>query len=67
MSDVNLHDLETEAAPERPAGYEISRARVGELVGGAAAARPFATPTASTSSSPATSSSSRKARRVRTR
>jgi len=36
MSDVNLHDLETEAAPDRPAGYEISRARVGELVGGAA-------------------------------
>ena len=36
MSDVNLHELETEVAPDRPAGYEISRARVGELVGAAA-------------------------------
>ena len=36
MSDVNLHEVETEAAPDRPPGYQIARARVGELVGAAA-------------------------------
>ncbi len=36
MRDVNLYELETEAAADRPAGYEISRVRVGELVGASA-------------------------------
>ena len=33
MSDVNLYDVETEAIPDRPSGYEISRVRVGEQIG----------------------------------
>jgi uncharacterized cupin superfamily protein len=36
VSDVNLHELETEPAEGRPAGYEIGRARVGELIGASA-------------------------------
>ena len=33
MTDVNLYDVETEPVEGRPAGYEMSRARVGALVG----------------------------------
>ena len=36
MSDVNLYDVETEAVADRPAGYEISLARVGSLIGASA-------------------------------
>ena len=36
MSDVNLYDVETEAVAGRPSGYEMSRARVGELIGASA-------------------------------
>ena len=36
MSEVNLYDVETEPVSDRPAGYEISRARVGELIGATA-------------------------------
>lgn len=36
MSDVNLYEVATEAVPGRPAGYEISRVRVGDLIGAAA-------------------------------
>lgn len=36
MSDVNLYDVETVAVPDRPSGFEISRARVGELIGASA-------------------------------
>jgi uncharacterized cupin superfamily protein len=36
MSDVNLYDVETEAVADRPAGYEISIARVGSLIGASA-------------------------------
>ena len=36
MSDVNLYDVETEAVADLPAGYEISLARVGSLIGASA-------------------------------
>jgi uncharacterized cupin superfamily protein len=36
MSDVNLYEVATEAVDGRPAGYEISRVRVGALVGASA-------------------------------
>jgi uncharacterized cupin superfamily protein len=36
MSDVNLYEVATEAADGRPAGFEISRVRVGGLVGASA-------------------------------
>jgi uncharacterized cupin superfamily protein len=36
VSDVNLYDVATEAVADRPAGYEISVARVGSLVGASA-------------------------------
>ena len=36
MSDVNLYDVETEPVADRPAGYEISFARVGSLIGASA-------------------------------
>jgi uncharacterized cupin superfamily protein len=36
VSDVNLYDVETEAVAGRPTGYEMSRARVGELLGASA-------------------------------
>ena len=36
MSDVNLYDVETEAVPDRPSVFEISRVRVGELIGASA-------------------------------
>jgi uncharacterized cupin superfamily protein len=36
VTDVNLYEVETEAVPGRPAGYELSRARVGELIGASA-------------------------------
>jgi len=36
VSDVNLYDVETEAVAGRPAGYEISFARVGNLIGASA-------------------------------
>ena len=36
MSDVNLYDVETEAVSGRPFGYEMSRVRVGELIGASA-------------------------------
>jgi uncharacterized cupin superfamily protein len=36
VSDVNLYDVETEGVPDRPSGFEISRVRVGELVGASA-------------------------------
>jgi uncharacterized cupin superfamily protein len=36
VSDVNLYDVETVAVPDRPSGFEISRARVGELIGASA-------------------------------
>jgi uncharacterized cupin superfamily protein len=36
VSDVNLYDVETEAVAGRPSGYEMSRARVGELIGASA-------------------------------
>ena len=36
MSDVNLHDVATEAMAGRPAGYEISIARVGRMIGASA-------------------------------
>jgi uncharacterized cupin superfamily protein len=36
VSDVNLYDVETLAVPDRPSGFEISRARVGELIGASA-------------------------------
>jgi uncharacterized cupin superfamily protein len=36
MSDVNLYDVETEAVADRPAGYEVSIARVGSLIGASA-------------------------------
>ena len=36
MSDVNLYEVETEAVPDRPSGYQISRARVGEPIGASA-------------------------------
>jgi len=36
VSDVNLYDVETDAVPDRPSGFEISRVRVGELVGSSA-------------------------------
>jgi uncharacterized cupin superfamily protein len=36
MSDVNLYDVGTEAVAGRPAGYEISFARVGSLIGASA-------------------------------
>ena len=36
MSDVNLYEVETEAVTDRPAGYEISRVRVGDLIGASA-------------------------------
>jgi uncharacterized cupin superfamily protein len=36
VSDVNLYELATEALAGRPAGYEISCARVGALIGASA-------------------------------
>jgi uncharacterized cupin superfamily protein len=36
VSDVNLYDVETQAVAGRPSGYEMSRARVGELLGASA-------------------------------
>jgi uncharacterized cupin superfamily protein len=36
VSDVNLYDVETEAVAGRPSGYEMSRARVGELISASA-------------------------------
>jgi len=36
VSEVNLYDVETERVPDRPAGYEISKVRVGELIGASA-------------------------------
>jgi uncharacterized cupin superfamily protein len=36
MSDVNLYEVGTEAVDGRPAGYEISRVRVGALLGASA-------------------------------
>jgi len=36
VTDVNLYEVETDLVAGRPAGYEISRARVGELIGAAA-------------------------------
>jgi uncharacterized cupin superfamily protein len=33
VSDVNLYEVETEQVEGRPAGYELSRVRVGELIG----------------------------------
>jgi len=36
MSDVNLYDVEAEPEPDRPAGYEIARVRVGEKIGASA-------------------------------
>jgi uncharacterized cupin superfamily protein len=36
VSDVNLHDVSTEAMAGRPAGYEISIARVGGMIGASA-------------------------------
>jgi uncharacterized cupin superfamily protein len=36
VSDVNLYDVETQPLPNRAAGYEISFARVGNLVGASA-------------------------------
>jgi uncharacterized cupin superfamily protein len=36
VSDVNLYDVETQAVAGRPSGYEMSRARVGGLVGASA-------------------------------
>ena len=36
MSEVNLYDVETEPIAERPAGFQVARVRVGELVGAAA-------------------------------
>ena len=36
MSDVNLYDVETEPVSGRPSGYEMSRVRVGELIGASA-------------------------------
>jgi uncharacterized cupin superfamily protein len=36
MTDVNLYDVETEPVPDRPPGYELSRVRIGELVGASA-------------------------------
>jgi uncharacterized cupin superfamily protein len=36
VSDVNLYDVVTEAVPDRPSGFEISRVRVGELIGASA-------------------------------
>jgi uncharacterized cupin superfamily protein len=36
VTDVNLHDVETEPVPGRPPGFEVSRARVGEILGASA-------------------------------
>jgi uncharacterized cupin superfamily protein len=36
VSDVNLHDVSTEPMAGRPAGYEISIARVGGMIGASA-------------------------------
>lgn len=36
MTDVNLYDVETKPARDRPAGYEISWVGVGELIGASA-------------------------------
>jgi uncharacterized cupin superfamily protein len=36
VSEVNLYDVETEPIAERPPGYQVSRVRVGKLVGAAA-------------------------------
>ena len=36
MRDANLYDIETEAVAGRPAGYELSLARVGGLIGASA-------------------------------
>jgi uncharacterized cupin superfamily protein len=36
MSDVNLYEIETEAVAGRPAGYELSLARVGGLIAASA-------------------------------
>jgi len=36
MSDVNLYEVAAEAVGGRPAGYEISRVRVGALLGASA-------------------------------
>jgi len=33
VSDVNLYEVETEPVSGRPAGYELSRVRVGEVIG----------------------------------
>jgi uncharacterized cupin superfamily protein len=36
VADVNLYDVATEAVPDRPEGYRISRVRIGELLGATA-------------------------------
>ena len=36
MADVNLYEIETETVAGRPAGYELSLARVGGLIGASA-------------------------------
>jgi uncharacterized cupin superfamily protein len=36
VNEVNLYDVETEPVQGRPAGYELSRVRTGELVGATA-------------------------------
>lgn len=36
MSDVNLYEIETKPVADRPAGYELSRVRVGDLIGATA-------------------------------
>jgi len=36
VSEVNLYDVETEPVAERPPGFQVSRVRVGKLVGAAA-------------------------------
>ena len=36
MSDVNLYEVETGPVAGRPAGYEMSRVRVGDLIGASA-------------------------------